>query len=147
MEAMTMRRVTMVVAPVAMWVFAMVMVAGAAGSKAQGGGWTLPQGAQTEKSPLTVNDAVLAAGKKVFTSKCERCHGKAGKGDGPDGNPDNMQDMDLTVAARAARNPDGVIFYKLWNGRENPKMPAMKDDLSKEQAWAVVAYVQTLRAK
>ena len=55
--------------------------------------------------------------------------------------------MDLTAAARAARNPDGVVFYKVWNGRPSPKMPAFSDDLSKEQVWAVVAYVQTLRAK
>lgn len=140
-----MRRVTMWVAPVALWVLALVVAVGAKGQA--GGGWTIPPTAQTEKSTITVNDAALAAGKKIFTSKCERCHGKAGKGDGPDGNPDNAADMDLTIASRAVRNPDGVVFYKLWNGRENPKMPAMKDDLSKEQAWALVAYVQSLRAK
>ena len=31
------------------------------------------------------------------------------------------------------------------NGRKKPKMPAVKDKLTKEQVWAVVAYVQTLR--
>jgi len=142
-----MRRVTMWMAPVALWVFALVMVAAAQGQRGGGGGWTLPPTAQTEKSPITVNDAALAAGKKVYSSKCERCHGKAGKGDGPDGEPEHMQDMDLTVAARAARNPDGVVFYKMWNGRASPKMPAQRDDLSKEQGWALVAYVQSLRGK
>ena len=53
--------------------------------------------------------------------------------------------MDLTDAKRAERNPDGVVFYKIWNGRRKPKMPAQKDELTKEQIWAVVAYVQTLR--
>ena len=53
--------------------------------------------------------------------------------------------MDLTRAARAAKNSDGVVFYKVWNGRRKPKMPAFKDKLTKEQIWAVVAYVQTLR--
>jgi mono/diheme cytochrome c family protein len=53
--------------------------------------------------------------------------------------------MDLTRADRAAKNPDGVVFYKAWNGRKKPKMPAFKDELSKEQIWAVVAYVQTFR--
>ncbi len=112
-----------------------------------GGGWTIPSTAAAEKSPLTVNDAVLANGKKFFEDKCQRCHGPQGKGDGPDGDADRQQDMNLTVAARAARNPDGVVFYKLWNGRSSPKMPAFSADLSKEQAWAIVAYVQTLRAK
>jgi mono/diheme cytochrome c family protein len=55
--------------------------------------------------------------------------------------------MNLTNPARAAANPEGVIFYKVWNGRTSPKMPAFSEELSKEQAWSVVAYVQTLRAK
>jgi mono/diheme cytochrome c family protein len=53
--------------------------------------------------------------------------------------------MDLTTPKRADRNPDGVVFYKAWNGRKKPKMPAVKDELTKEQLWSVVAYVQTLR--
>ena len=110
-------------------------------------GWTLPATAAEEKSPLTVNDGILAGGRKLFASKCERCHGSAGKGDGPDADKTHREHMDLTQAARAARNPDGVVFYKLWNGRSNPKMPAFKDELTREQAWAIVAYVQTLRTK
>ena len=55
--------------------------------------------------------------------------------------------MDLTAAAGAKANTDGVVFYKIWNGRATPKMPAQKDDMTKEQVWAVVAYVQTLRGK
>ena len=62
-----------------------------------------------------------------------------------DADPDAQEDMDLTRGSRAAKNPDGVIFFKAWNGRKKPKMPAVKDDLTKEQLWAVVAYVQTLR--
>ena len=38
-------------------------------------------------------------------------------------------------------------FYKAWNGRSKPKMPAVKDDLTKEQLWQIVSYVQTLRQK
>ena len=76
-----------------------------------------------------------------------RCHGAEGKGDGPEGEPEHAQDMNLTVASRAARNPDGVVFYKIWNGRGSPKMPAFSEELTKEQVWAIVAYVQTLRAK
>ncbi len=58
-----------------------------------------------------------------------------------------QEDMDLTIAQPRRRNPDGVVFYKVWNGRKKPKMPAQKNDLTKEQIWAVVAYVQTLREK
>jgi hypothetical protein len=37
------------------------------------------------------------------------------------------------------------VFYKIWNGRKKPKMPAFKDELTKEQAWSIVAFSQTLR--
>lgn len=113
----------------------------------QASGWRLPPAAAEDKNPLTVNDAVLAAGKKVFRSKCERCHGIEGKGDGPDAESAHKKDMDLTNPSRVSVNPDGVVFYKVWNGRQSPKMPAFSEELSKEQVWAVVSYVQSLRAK
>jgi mono/diheme cytochrome c family protein len=105
----------------------------AAGAARQGGGengWTVPPTAASEKNPLTVNDSVLAAGKRLFGDKCARCHGLRGKGDGPDGDESHQADMDLTVAARAARNPDGVLFYKIWNGRLRSKMEPMSKELT-----------------
>ena len=111
----------------------------------QGNGWTIPEDAKTTKSPLTVDAKIVEAGKALFKDKCQRCHGPGGLGDGPDADPDAQDDMNLTVAKRAANNPDGVIFYKVWNGRKKPKMPAFKETLTKDQVWTIVAFVQTLR--
>jgi len=111
------------------------------------GGWTLPPTAADEKNPFAGDPKAIDTGKTLFKKHCERCHGPGGKGDGPDADPDVQEDMDLTVARRAARNPDGVVFYKAWNGRSKPKMPAVKDDLTKEELWQIVCYVQTLRQK
>jgi mono/diheme cytochrome c family protein len=108
-------------------------------------GWQLPPEADSTKNPLAVDAKLLATGKSIFKDKCQKCHGASGKGDGPDADPDAQEDMDLTRADRAAKNPEGVMFFKAWNGRKKPKMPAFKDELTKEQVWAVVAYVQTLR--
>lgn len=107
--------------------------------------WTIPPTAVDEKNPLPVNAATLAGGKRLFEQKCQNCHGAAGKGDGPDADARYAETMDLTAAARAARNADGQVFYKIWNGRLNPKMPAQSADMTREQVWAVVAYVQSLR--
>jgi mono/diheme cytochrome c family protein len=114
---------------------------------ARPGGWTIPPTAQEEKNPLNGDPKALETGKALFDKKCKRCHGPGGKGDGPDADPDHQEDMDLTVARRAARNPDGVVFYKVWNGRQKPKMPALSKEMSKDQVWAIVSYVQTLRQK
>lgn len=108
-------------------------------------GWDLPPNADDEKSPKPVTPVVLNAGQSLFKKNCERCHGPEGKGDGPDADPDHMDDMDLTNPRRAERNSDGIVFYKIWNGRKKPKMPALKDELTKDQVWSIVAYAQTLR--
>lgn len=109
------------------------------------GGWTIPPTAAEEKSPMTATPQLLVAGRALFQKNCQRCHGPKGIGDGPDADPDNMADMDLTNPKRASRNPDGVVFYKVWNGRKKPKMPTFSEKLTKEQVWTIVAYVQTLR--
>ena len=74
-------------------------------------------GAGGEESAGRRPEGASQTGKELFEKNCQKCHGPGGKGDGPDADPDQQQDMDLTVARRAARNPDGVVFYKIWNGR------------------------------
>jgi mono/diheme cytochrome c family protein len=114
-------------------------------AQVSGSGWQIPPEAEDTKNPLTVDAKVLATGKTIFLDKCKKCHGPSGKGDGPDADPDEQENMDLTSAKRAARNTDGVVFFKVSNGRKKPKMAAFKDELTKEQIWAVVSYVQSLR--
>ena len=115
--------------------------------KANPNGWSLPANADEEKNPFAGDAKAVAAGKALFEKTCKKCHGPGGKGDGPDADPDSMQDMDLTNPKRAARNMDGIVFYKIWNGRKKPKMPAQKDELTKDQVWQIVSFVQTLRQK
>jgi mono/diheme cytochrome c family protein len=110
-------------------------------------GWMLPPDAEETKNPYPVDAKLLATGKAVFKDKCTRCHGPGGLGDGEDADPDHQEDMDLTNPKRGARNSDGVVFYKVSNGRRRPKMPAFKEELTPEQIWAVVAHTQTLRKK
>jgi mono/diheme cytochrome c family protein len=125
-------------------------VAGAgepAAGQRQSSGWKLPPEAPDTKNPLAVDAKVLAGGKKIFGDKCRKCHGPEGLGDGPDADPEYAEEMNLTNPKRAERNSDGIVFYKVSNGRSKPKMPAFKEELSQEQIWSVVAYVQTLRKK
>ena len=113
-------------------------------ARAQSTSWTLPATALEEKSPLTPTAEVLKKGKALFGSNCRRCHGPEGKGDGPDGVPETPP-ADLTLSSRAAANPEGVVFYKVWNGRSKPTMPAFKSQLTKNDVWLIVEYVKTLR--
>jgi mono/diheme cytochrome c family protein len=116
-------------------------------AKSNPNGWTLPPTADEEKNPFAGDAKAVAAGKELYSKNCQKCHGPGGKGDGPDADPDSMEDMDLTNPKRAARNPDGIVFYKIYNGRAKPKMPAQKDKLTKDEIWKIVSYVQTFRPK
>ena len=47
-------------------------------------------------------------------------------------------------------NPDGVLFYKIWNGHQphagsKGSMPAFKVQTTRDEVWRVIEYVKTLR--
>jgi mono/diheme cytochrome c family protein len=108
--------------------------------------WTIPAGAAQEQNPVTVSPDVLEKGRKIFQNNCQRCHGRDGRGRGPDADPEHPAG-NFTDPLRLAFNPDGVMFYKIWNGRESPKMPAFrKEDLSRNDVWTVIHFVKTFRA-
>jgi mono/diheme cytochrome c family protein len=114
-----------------------------AASAQYGAGWTIPAEAKDEKSPLKPGADTLKSGKTVFDANCAKCHGATGAGDGADSDPQNPA-ADLTDPFRADLNPDGVMYYRVWNGKP-PVMPAFKSQLSREQVWAVVEYAKSLR--
>lgn len=120
-------------------VLAFTMGLGMAAS-AQYAGWTIPDGGKDEKSP--VKNAVDAAkkGKALFASNCAKCHGPVGKGNGPDSD----HAADLTDEYRTELNPEGVLYYKIWNGHTSD-MPAFKSKLTKDETWALVEYLKVLR--
>ena len=114
------------------------------GSQADSSGWHIPAAAAMEANPIPATPAALAKGQEIYKGKCQKCHGVTGTGNGPEADPDQPPG-NLADAKRAARNPDGVMFYKIWNGRTKPKMPAFKTDISREDVWTVIHYVKTLR--
>jgi mono/diheme cytochrome c family protein len=124
--------------------FAIAVVTVIAQAPAGSDGWHIPEGAAAETNPEAPNSAAIARGQSLYKSKCQRCHGVDGSGHGPDADPDHPPG-DLTDGRRASRNPDGVMFYKMWNGRAKPRMPAMKADVTRADVWKVVLYVKTLR--
>lgn len=115
-----------------------------AGSVASGqSGWTIPADANSQKSPLQSTPALLKHGESLYKSNCVGCHGPKGLGDGP--NVDRQDRKSRPANLTLSRNPEGVVFYKIWNGRKDPDMPAFKSRMTKDEAWAVVAYVTSLR--
>ena len=138
------RSAPIMIAITTVWLIATAASARGASQVGADDGWQIPAAASTEANPLAGGTEVIARGRTLYRSKCQRCHGAAGKGDGPDADSDHRP-ADLSDARRAPRNPDGILFYKIWNGRAKPRMPAMKADLSRGDVWALIHYVKTLR--
>jgi len=109
--------------------------------RAQGAGWTIPSGASRLTSPIASTPASRRKGRDLFASNCAKCHGPEGKGDGRYADPAHPP-ADLTRSTPSG-DPDGVLFYKIWNGRK--PMPAFKSLLTENDIWTVVDYVGTLR--
>lgn len=107
---------------------------------AQYAGWTIPDGGKDEKSPVKNAADAAKRGKALFATNCQKCHGALGKGDGPD----SQNAADLTDEYRTELNPEGVLYYKVWNGHA-ADMPASKSKLTKDETWAVVEYLKVLR--
>jgi len=109
-------------------------------------GWTIPPDAANEKNPLPSSPKVIEEGKDQYGLHCEKCHGKKGLGDGTDVDRKDRRSRPANLAM--SRNPDGVMFYKIWNGRHDPRMPAFKSEMTREEVWLTISYItSSLRSK
>jgi len=124
---------------VASFLFALTVLVGA-----QAKTWTIPDGAANEKNPNASLLDIVKKGESLYKSNCAGCHGPTGLGDGP--NVDKKDRAHRPANLRMSRNPEGVVFYKIWNGRKDPDMPAFKSRMTKDEVWSVVAYAVSLRA-
>lgn len=77
----------------------------------------------------------------LYKSKCVKCHGAAGKGDGPAAKTMKLTVGDLTDAKRMSEFSDARLTEIIVKGEK--KMPKY-DTLKPEEVSALVGYVKTL---
>ena len=93
-------------------------------------------------NPLPRTKEVFAQGRKVYTNRCEVCHGALANGAGSltaayGAKPANLQ------AQQFRDYPDGKIYWAIVNGKN--AMPSHAADLTDVQRWSVVHYVRALQ--
>lgn len=113
------------------------LVGRAAGSLASG--W----GAVLVPSPLSRPSA--ARGATLYRADCAACHGSSGEGDGPAAAGIEPPPADLAAPSRAAAGTPARDFQVVSLGVPGTRMKGWADQLSVQQRWDVVAYIQTLR--
>ena len=103
--------------------------------------WVAPAAEAQKKNPVPVNDSSLALGQKIYLQRCVGCHGKTGKGDGPDAADLGIHPAKLSDAA-VQKQTDGELFWKVTVGKK--PMPNYRTRLSPADRWNVINYLRTL---
>jgi mono/diheme cytochrome c family protein len=96
-------------------------------------------------NPLPHTQAALDQGAKVYSDNCAACHGEQGQGDGPAGASLSPLPGNLAwLSEMPIGQWDPLIYWTVADGGSQfgSAMPAFKDSLSKDQIWAVTAYIQ-----
>lgn len=96
--------------------------------------------------------ALAEKGREAWTkAQCAGCHGEGGKGDGPSattlrdewGTP--VLPRDFTSGPLKVGEDPVDLYRAFMAGIAGSPMPSYIDTLSPEEAWALVAYVRTMR--
>ena len=103
-------------------------------------GWKAPKEAAERPNTVARDQASLDRGKKLFEQNCAICHGKQGRGDGAAAK--NLKTKPTNLEERAGHHSDGDFAWKIANGRGD--MPGFKNQLSENQIWDLVNFIQNL---
>jgi mono/diheme cytochrome c family protein len=92
--------------------------------------------------PFAATPEVLARGAAVYATFCWVCHGPTGQGDGP--LIPKYPNPPAYNSERVRAFPEGQIFHVITRGTS--LMPSYATQISPEDRWRVVRYVQHLQA-
>ena len=95
--------------------------------------------------PTPDSVAKLRRGTMLFERSCSACHGWSGKGTGPEGFFLVPAPADLQWLGGAPKNrAEPYIYWSIAEGGAafQSEMPAYKQSLSREDIWALTAYLR-----
>lgn len=104
----------------------------------------VPQPYVDARSTVPRTPATIEAGGRLYTKHCASCHGPLGLG--ADVSTQSLLPSP-SLLAFLVQKPIAVDEYLLWSiadgGRQfDSGMPAFKDALSREEIWAIIAYMR-----
>ncbi len=112
---------------------------------------TPPQPIEVGQEP-PVTPVTIAEGKQLYAKmQCFKCHGETGKGDGP--SAATLKDSwdypitvrDFTTGIYLGGPTDRDLYLRFTTGMTGTPMPSYQEQLTDEQRWHLVHYVQSLR--
>ncbi len=94
-------------------------------------------------NPLPASTENISAGKMLYQTQCQMCHGASGKGDGPAGKSLATRPANLALTRRLPVATDAFFFWTLSEGgtQFGTAMPAFGKRLSAEEIWQITHYI------
>ncbi len=101
------------------------------------------------QSPTGFAAASIVRGQAVFAANCVGCHGRVGRGDGPQAKALPVPPANLTEP-HLWEHSDGELFWWVTHGMDNPEgglsMPGFATALSEDDRWAVIDFIRANNA-
>ena len=101
-------------------------------------------------SPFSVDDAdekFLKKASRVYKSKCKKCHGEEGDGQGEAAGSMVLKPTDFTAAGYLEGRKDGQLFWITKYGSKDTEMKAFgvgsDAGLPDEELWKVLTYIRS----
>ncbi|HHB93236.1 MAG TPA: c-type cytochrome [Thioploca sp.] len=111
---------------------------------------TAPADYLAMESPIDmedVDDDFLKKYKRLYKSKCKKCHGMEGDGQGSAAEDIEIKPTAFNVAGYMESKKDGQLFWIIKNGSEGTEMESFGPDsdagLSEEKLWGLIAYMRS----
>ena len=101
--------------------------------------FSVPSAAKARKNPLQATEANASAGRDLYKTHCEVCHGFDGRGKTKLSGGLFPTPINLSASATTKKS-DGELFYFIRNGVRNTAMPGWQ--LPDQQTWQLVAYLR-----
>lgn len=92
-------------------------------------------------NPLDSSKAIIGEGKVLYERFCDHCHGAKGQGDGSVGQV--YKGVTSYTSASVKDKGAGHIYHVITNGKG--RMGAHASQISEDDRWKIVRYVQTLQ--
>ncbi len=99
---------------------------------------------QKLKNPLPATPENLAEGKRLYELYCIHCHGEKGDGQGSIVQAGKFPPPPAYYSAQLKDLPEGKMFHSITYGKN--LMGSHASQLSPQERWQVILYVQQLRA-
>lgn len=90
-------------------------------------------------NPLPNTPEITAAGKTLFETHCQMCHGIEGRGDGSAAASLGSKPANLRLLNN---KPEGLIAMRIMAGGR--VMPAWKNILTQEEIWQLTRHIKTI---